>query len=77
MHLIHKSYQLRVYTSRSGLSRLNAVLSDCARLYNAALEEWRTAYRQAGVSRTLHDQMRELTLVHRDDPDGCGALSLQ
>ena len=35
-------------------------MSNCARLYNAALEEWRTAYRQAGVSLTMYDQMKEL-----------------
>ncbi len=35
-------------------------MPDCARLYNAALEEWRTAYQQAGVSLTMYDQMKEL-----------------
>ena len=52
-------------------------MTNCARLYNAALEEWRTAYRQAGVSLTMYDQMKELTGIRQDDPDGWGALSLQ
>ena len=49
----------------------------CALLYNAALREWRDAYRQAGVSRSLADQFKELTLVRRDDPSGWGSLSVQ
>ena len=56
---------------------MDDVMTNCARLYNAALEEWRTAYRQAGVSRTMYDQMKELTGIRHDDPDGWGALSLQ
>ena len=49
----------------------------CALLYNGALREWRDAYSQAGVSRTLVDQFKELTLVRRDDPSGWGSLSVQ
>ena len=49
----------------------------CADLYNAALRDWRDAYRQAGVSRSRVDQFKELTLVRRDDPSGWGSLSVQ
>ena len=37
-----------------------------ARLYNAALEEWRWAYK-AGVSVSLYSQYRELTVIRADD----------
>ena len=72
MSSVHRTYQHRAYTSASGYDRLADVMTNCARLYNAALEEWRTAYRQAGVSLTMYDQMKELTGVRRDDPDGWG-----
>ena len=77
MTTIHRTYQLRGYTTSAGYDRLDAVLRQCAVLYNAALEEWRTAYKQARVSRTYYDQTKELTLIRRDDPDMWGALSMQ
>ena len=73
----HATYQVRVYTTARGYARLERVMRMCALLYNAALREWRDAYRQAGVSRSLADQFKELTLVRRDDPSGWGSLSVQ
>lgn len=77
----HKTYQLRVYASSAGHDHFDLVLRNCARLYNAALEEWKAAYRHKGhalsVSRTRYDQMKELTGVRQDDPDFWGALSVQ
>ena len=43
------------------------MLGDCATLYNAALQERRDAYRYAGVTVRLYDQMRGLTGVRADD----------
>ena len=77
MPSIHRTQRHRAYTSAAGYDRLDDVMTSCARLYNAALEEWRTAYRQAGVSLTMYDQMKELTGIRQDDPGGWGALSLQ
>ena len=73
----HATYQVRAYTTAKGYARLERVMRMCALLYNAALREWRDAYRQAGVSRSLTDQFKELTLVRRDDPSGWGSLSVQ
>ena len=81
MPVIHKTYQLRAYTSAAGYGCLVDVLRNCARLYNAALEEWKVAYRHKGhslsASLTKFDQMKELTGVRKDDPEFWGALSLQ
>ena len=73
----HATYQVRAYTTAKGYARLERVMRMCALLYNAALREWRDAYRQAGVSRSYVDQFKELTLVRRDDPSGWGSLSVQ
>ncbi len=81
MAVIHKTYQVRAYTSASGYGRIDDVLLNCARLYNAALEEWKAAYRHKGhslsVSRTKFDQAKELTGVRSDDPEFWGAVSVQ
>ena len=81
MILIHKAYQARAYTSTSGYDRIASVLLNCAQLYNAALEEWKAAYRHKGhslsVSRTKFDQTKELTGVRSDDPEFWGAVSVQ
>ena len=74
--MTHRTYQLRGYTTSTGYDLLDAVLRQCAVLYNAALEEWKGAYKQAGVSRTYYDQTKEFTLIRQDDPDMWGALSL-
>ena len=81
MAVIHKTYQSRAYTNASGYGRIDAVLLNCAQLYNAALEEWKAAYRHKGhslsVSRTKFDQTKELTGVRSDDPEFWGAISVQ
>ena len=81
MVLIHKTYQHRAYASAAGYDRLDFIMLNCARLYNAALEEWKAAYRHKGhelsVSRTKFDQMKELTGIRKDDPEFWGAISLQ
>ena len=66
MTTFHRTYQHRAYTSRAGYERITAVMRESARLYNAALEEWRWAYR-AGVSVSLYSQYRELTAIRAED----------
>ena len=73
----HATYQVRAYTTAKGYARLERVLRMCAELYNAALRDWRDAYRHAGVSRSRADHFKELTMVRRDDPNGWGSLSVQ
>ena len=79
MGLVHKTYQQRAYTSAAGYDRLDFVLLNCARLYNAALEEWKVAYRHKRhqFGQPDYDQMKELTGVRHDDPEFWGAISLQ
>ena len=75
MTKFHRTYQHRAYMSRAGYERLAEVMRQSARLYNAALEEWRWAYR-AGVSVSLYSQYRELTVIRADD-EFWGGISLQ
>ena len=81
MEFTHKTYQMRAYTSASGYDRIAFVLLNCAQLYNAALEEWKAAYRHKGhslsVSRSKFDQTKEFTGVRSDDPEFWGAVSVQ
>ena len=77
MGLVHKTYQQRAYASAAGYDRLDFIMLNCARLYNAALEEWKAAYKHSRISRTLYDQMKELTGIRKDDPEFWGAISLR
>ena len=63
----------RAHTSKAGFARLDERLEEHRRLYNAALEHRRTAYKRAGVSVGLYAQTGELKEVRADDPDGWGA----
>ncbi len=47
---MHRTYQLRGYTTKQGYARVDEVLRQCAQLYNAALEEWRNAYPKAWIT---------------------------
>ena len=76
MTSVHRIHQERAYLNRGKHRRLDEGFRECARLYNAALEEWRTAYRQAGVGRTYHDQAKELTAIRAEDPYW-GSVSIQ
>ena len=62
----HAAFQERAYLRRSGHLRLDRAFVECARLYNAALEHWQTAYRY-GHSVTLYEQFRELTTIRSED----------
>ena len=73
--VVLKTYQQRAYTSKAGYERIAEVLRESARLYNAALEEWRWAYR-SGVSVSLYSQFRELTAIRADDAFW-GGMSVQ
>ena len=67
MSTFHRIYTERTYLRRSGHRRLDESLRECAKLYNAALQHWRTAYRKAGMSRTYYDQAKELTVIRSED----------
>ncbi len=62
----HAVYQERAYLRRNGHQRLDEAFRECARLYNAALEHWQTAWKR-GHSVSLYEQYRELTDIRHDD----------
>ncbi|MXZ90091.1 MAG: IS200/IS605 family element transposase accessory protein TnpB [Chloroflexi bacterium] len=75
-HTTARTYQVKAQLTREGHRRLDAVLRMSARLYNAALQERRDAYRMAGVSISKYDQTKQFTLVRGDDP-AWAALDVQ
>ena len=66
MTTAHVIYQERAYLRRSGHQALDETFRECARLYNAALEHWQTAWKR-GHSVSLYEQYRELTDIRHDD----------
>lgn len=72
----YKTFQYRAYTDKAGYARIDQLLRLCSVRYNAALEERSGAYRKQGKSITKFDQLKSLTEIRRDDPDGCGAVAL-
>ena len=63
-----KTVKLKAYTTRAGYAQVDAVLRDLRLLYNAALEERRTAFKTAGVSIDRKHQGKELTAIRANDP---------
>ena len=71
-----RTHQFAVQLSRDGHRQLDDRLAAHCRLYNAALQERRDAWRMAGKSLTFASQCRELTLVRQDDPEWAGERRL-
>lgn len=63
---VHRTYQVRGYTSRAGYGRIREVLGVCQRLYNRALAERKAVYRMTGKSMGKYAQMKWLTAQRRD-----------
>lgn len=63
---IHRTYQVRGYTSASGYARVREVLRVCQQLYNRALGECRAIYRLTGKSVGKYTQMKWLTAWRRE-----------
>ena len=62
-------YQLRGYLAKAGYEELDGVLARCARLYNAALQEWRDSYSvHAGYVHAL-DPMTGKRKLRKDGSD--------
>ena len=57
---MHKAFIYRLYPTEKQAEQLAWVLDRCRELYNAALEEWREAYRMAGKGLGYCDQAGEL-----------------
>ena len=59
---------MKLYPSRKAHHRLDDALTDQARLYNAALEHRREAWRKGRNGVSFVDQSKELTGIRQDDP---------
>lgn len=64
-----RSYVFSLDPTRGQASRLDECLRDHRRLYNAALEHRRTAYRRAHVSIRYGQQAAELSAIRGEDSD--------
>ena len=65
----YTTYQLRCHLRKGGHARLDEVRQMLNRLYNAALQERRDAYKMQSVSVNLYQQNAQLTTVRADDPE--------
>lgn len=61
--------QTRAYLSKAGHTLLDARFQEHCRLYNAAIQERRDAYRQAGKSITFYDQCKSMKEIRGDWKD--------
>ena len=65
--MITRTYKVKLRPAKRAHERLDEVLRDNCRLYNAALEHRRWAWKMGQTSISLYDQSRELTQVRADD----------
>lgn len=64
---MHRTYQYRLKPNKTQKMALAAALEQDRQLYNAALQERRDAYEKAGMSITVYDQYKALTVIRGDD----------
>ena len=69
-----RTYRMRAYLSGAGHVRLDDVLAQQCLLYNAALEERKTAWKQHRERISFAEQSRSLTAIRSDFPDIEGSL---
>ena len=69
-----RAYTEKLNLTKAGHMRLDEVLRDQCRLYNGALQHRRDAYGMAGVSISLPEQGKELTLIRADDPEAAAIM---
>ena len=69
-----RTYRTRAYLSGAGHVRLDDVLAQQCLLYNAALEERRTAWKGHHQRISFAEQSRSLTAIRKDFPDIEGSL---
>ena len=71
---IVRTFRTRAYLSRAGHERFDAVLHQQCLLYNAALEERKSAWKGHRLTVSYSDQCRSLTAVRADFPNIEGSL---
>ncbi len=64
-----KTYQFRIYPTHKQVNRLEEWLGLCCEVYNAALDERKSAYRLAGVSLSYEHQCAALPECKEVRPD--------
>lgn len=63
---MYKTLKYRLYPTRNQVAALTEQLAEACRLYNAALQERRGAYKRAGVSLTYYDQANQLKTLRAE-----------
>jgi putative transposase len=63
---MNKMFRYRLYPTKQQAIILHKQIDEACRLYNAALEERKTAYRKCGISVSCYDQTRAWTQVRHD-----------
>ena len=66
---MHKSFKYRLYPTGKQTEHLQQTLDRCRELYNAALEERRTAWRRHGIGINFLSQAKQLPPLKEDRPD--------
>ena len=69
MESVRKPYQEKLRPTPHQERQLEAVLGRCRTLYNTALEQRISLYRQRGVSLTRYQQEAELQALRADLPE--------
>src|SRR6266511_834286 len=63
---MRKTYKYLLYPATAQTTFVEAKLGEACRLYNAALQERRDAYRATGASLTYYDQANQLKAIRAD-----------
>jgi putative transposase len=75
---VRRAYKFRIYPTSGQVGRMVRCLRDHQRLYNAALEERREAWKRRQVSIRYGQQSAQLRDIRAFDPDqGCWSFSSQ
>src|SRR5215469_13744314 len=69
METVRKTYQEKLKPTPTQERELEAVLGRCRTLYNAALEQRSTLWKQRGVSLTRYAQEAELKTLRAEMPE--------
>src|SRR5688572_11069432 len=64
---MRRTFKFRVYPSRVQSEALEAQLGEACRLYNAALQERRDAWKMQHTSISYYDQADQLKAIRADD----------
>ncbi|MDP3703249.1 MAG: transposase, partial [Candidatus Omnitrophota bacterium] len=72
---MRKAFRYRIYPTKAQRRRLEETLEFCRLLYNAGLEQRKTAYTRCGISLSKQTQQAELPALKADVPEFEGVYS--